>query len=133
MGHNQMAANGQQCLNCLSHPREQPPIGEFPAPGWYAAGSQQTRPRNRGRNAMNAQRWAMIESLYHAALAKEPGERSSYLAAACADDPTLRSEIESLLGYPDTQLMSRAEFSKMATLRMAPPDARDLLDKIAGI
>ena len=82
---------------------------------------------------MNAQRWAMIESLYHAALAKEPGERSSYLAAACADDPTLRSEIESLLGYPDTQLMSRAEFSKMATLRMAPRDARDLLDKIAGI
>ena len=47
---------------------------------------------------MDPQRWAMIESLYHAALGKEPGERSSYLVAACAEDPTLQSEIESLLG-----------------------------------
>src|SRR5215472_12064453 len=71
---------------------------------------------------MNSQRWAVIESLYHAALAKEPGERSSYLAAACADDPTLRSQIESLLGYADTQLMSPTELAKMA----------ELLDKTAG-
>src|SRR5215831_16048338 len=72
---------------------------------------------------MDAQRWAVIESLYHAVLAKEPGERSSYLAAACADDPTLRSEIESLLAYADTQQMSPAELAKMA----------EFLAKIAGI
>src|SRR5215831_14276743 len=72
---------------------------------------------------MDAQRWAVIESLYHAALAKEPGERSAYLAAACAEDPMLRSEIESLLGYSDTQLMSPAELAKMA----------ELVDNIAGI
>jgi hypothetical protein len=30
---------------------------------------------------MDPQRWAKIESLYHAALAKEPGEWSGYLAA----------------------------------------------------
>jgi eukaryotic-like serine/threonine-protein kinase len=52
---------------------------------------------------MDAQRCALIESLYHAALAKEPGERSSYLVAACADDPTLRSEIESLLAHADAK------------------------------
>jgi hypothetical protein len=53
---------------------------------------------------MDAQRWAVIESVYHAALGKEPGERSSYLAATCAEDPTLRSEVESLLGYADAEL-----------------------------
>ncbi len=72
---------------------------------------------------MDAQRWAVIESLYHAALAKEPGERSSYLAAACADDPMLRSEIESLLGYADAQFSSPAERSDMAKI----------LGKIVGI
>src|SRR5258708_4541992 len=63
---------------------------------------------------MHAQRWALIESLYHAALAREPGERSSYLAVACADDPTLRSEIESLLAHADAKLSSPAEPSKIA-------------------
>jgi tetratricopeptide (TPR) repeat protein/predicted Ser/Thr protein kinase len=72
---------------------------------------------------MDAQRWAVIDSLYHAALEKEPGERSAYLAAACAEDPTLRSEVESLLDYADTQLTSPVELSKMA----------ELLDKIGGI
>jgi serine/threonine protein kinase/Tfp pilus assembly protein PilF len=66
---------------------------------------------------MDAQRWAIIDSLYHAALAKEPGERSAYLAAVCAEDPTLRSEIESLLGYADAQLTSPIEPSKIAELR----------------
>ena len=35
---------------------------------------------------MDAQRWAMIESVYHAVLAKNPEERSSYLNEACAED-----------------------------------------------
>ena len=78
---------------------------------------------------MDAQRWAVIESLYRAALAKEPGERSAYLAAACADDLTLRSEVESLLGYGDTQLMSAAELAKMAELVVIPlwPSDVDLI------
>src|SRR5215469_884503 len=76
------------------------------------------------RNAMDAQRWAVIESVYHAALGKEPGERSAYLAAACAEDPTLRIEVESLLGYADdAELSSPVEPSKMA----------ELLDKIGEI
>jgi tetratricopeptide (TPR) repeat protein/predicted Ser/Thr protein kinase len=71
---------------------------------------------------MDAKRWAVIDSLYHAALAKELGERSSYLAAACAEDPTLRSEVESLLGYADAELSGPIEPSKMA----------ELLDNIGG-
>jgi len=72
---------------------------------------------------MDAKRWAIIESLYHAALQKAPGERSSYLAVACADDSTLRSEIESLLVYADAQFLNPAQNSKMT----------ELLDKIGGI
>jgi serine/threonine protein kinase len=72
---------------------------------------------------MDAQRWAVIESVYHAAFGKEPGKRSSYLAAACADDPRLRSEIESLLAYADVHLSSPSELPKMA----------EVLDRIGGI
>ena len=65
---------------------------------------------------------AAIEAVYRAALAKEPGEPSCYLAAACGDDPTLQREIESLLAYADAQLTSPAAPSKMT----------DLIDKMAG-
>jgi tetratricopeptide (TPR) repeat protein/predicted Ser/Thr protein kinase len=65
---------------------------------------------------MDPQRWAVIEPLYHAALAKEPGERSSYLASACAEDPELQSEIESLLACADVELTSPAQRSEVAKL-----------------
>src|SRR5215467_10168965 len=55
---------------------------------------------------MDPQRWTRTESLYHAALAKEPGERPDYLAAACAGDSALRREVESLLGLADAKLGS---------------------------
>ena len=50
---------------------------------------------------MDAQRWAKIESLYHAALAKKPGEREDYLAVECAHEPDVRNEVESLLKCAD--------------------------------
>jgi tetratricopeptide (TPR) repeat protein len=65
---------------------------------------------------MDPQRWAEIEPLYHAALAKEPAERSSYLEAACAEDPALRKEVESLLAYADADLASPASRSELAKL-----------------
>jgi serine/threonine protein kinase len=55
---------------------------------------------------MDPQRWPKIESLYHAALAKEPGERSAYLDTACAQNPELRGEVESLLRCADAELVS---------------------------
>ena len=55
---------------------------------------------------MDPQRWAKIESLYHAALAKGPVERPDYLAAACAQEPELRREVESLLGAANADLRS---------------------------
>jgi serine/threonine-protein kinase len=55
---------------------------------------------------MDRQRWARIESLYHAALEKEPSKRPAYLKAECGDEPGLRREVESLLGCADTELRS---------------------------
>jgi hypothetical protein len=63
---------------------------------------------------MDAQRWEVIERLYHAALAKEPQQRSSYLNAACAEDPGLRREVESLLAYADAQLTGAGQRSELA-------------------
>lgn len=65
---------------------------------------------------MDAQRWAMIESVYHAVLAKDPGERSSYLNEACAEDKALRREVESLLAYADVQLANQLEAGEVAKM-----------------
>src|SRR5450631_460735 len=43
---------------------------------------------------MDPSRWQQIEELYHAALERDPGERTALLAQA---DPELRREVESLL------------------------------------
>jgi serine/threonine protein kinase len=57
-----------------------------------------------------------IESVYHSALEKEPGERPAYLAGACAQDSGLRREVESLLGCADVALMG-----PVATARVWSP------------
>jgi serine/threonine protein kinase/Tol biopolymer transport system component len=47
-------------------------------------------------------RWQRLESIYHAALEREPEERRDFVAKACPDDRQLCLEIESLLGLdPD--------------------------------
>jgi serine/threonine-protein kinase len=75
---------------------------------------------------MNAGRWAEIEPLYHAALAKVPEERASYLEAACGEDPALRKEVESLLAFADGSLESPAPRSELARIwdQAAAPDGR---------
>ncbi len=40
-----------------------------------------------------------VVELVEAALTRDPAERAAFLAAACADDGTLRREVESLLGF----------------------------------
>jgi eukaryotic-like serine/threonine-protein kinase len=46
-------------------------------------------------------RWATIERIFHAALERPPVERAAFLDQACAGDPTLRHEVESLLAADD--------------------------------
>lgn len=46
---------------------------------------------------MGANNWKHIESLFHAALRLDGGERGAYLTRACAGDDSLRREVESLI------------------------------------
>ena len=44
-------------------------------------------------------RWAKVESIYHAALEHEPDERGAFVSNACAGDQELESEVGSLLKF----------------------------------
>lgn len=46
---------------------------------------------------MDQDRWEQISRIYHASLEVPVAERSQYLQKACAGDPELRAEVESLL------------------------------------
>ncbi len=46
---------------------------------------------------MEAERWKIIENLYHSALARDASDRASFLAERCKKDDELREEVESLL------------------------------------
>ena len=43
------------------------------------------------------QRWRSIEEVYDAARNQEPGDRSAFLAKACAGDEALKRQVQSLL------------------------------------
>src|SRR4029077_5590904 len=61
-------------------------------------GSKMCRPSPQV-NVTGSDRWQHVERLYHAALERDPGERTAFLRHACGGDETLRREVESLLGY----------------------------------
>lgn len=46
---------------------------------------------------MEPERWADVDRLYHAALARDRRERAAFVAEACLGDDALRHEVESLL------------------------------------
>jgi serine/threonine protein kinase len=69
---------------------------------------------------MNTERWRRIEELYHAAVARSPEMRSSFLDTACGHDPELRREIESLLAQAD-RARSFLESRSTEATAMVPP------------
>ena len=46
---------------------------------------------------MTPERWQQIESVFHAALERQPEERAAFLDQACGSDVPLRKEVEALL------------------------------------
>jgi serine/threonine-protein kinase len=46
---------------------------------------------------MTPEHWQQIKTLLQAALEREPHERAAFFKEACADDPSLQSEVESLI------------------------------------
>jgi WD40 repeat protein/tRNA A-37 threonylcarbamoyl transferase component Bud32 len=79
---------------------------------------------------MDPQRWTRIESLYHAALEKEPSERSSYLAEACGGDSDLRHEVETLLGYANADLRGPTSDVALADLRQKDPELHEEVQRL---
>jgi eukaryotic-like serine/threonine-protein kinase len=50
---------------------------------------------------MKAERWRQVDQLFHAALERQPRQRTDFLAHACAGDAALCQEVESLLAAHD--------------------------------
>ena len=48
---------------------------------------------------MDADRWSLISGIYAAAREKEPAHQAAFLDEACAGDPALRAEVETLLAH----------------------------------
>ena len=46
---------------------------------------------------MTPQRWQEIAGIFHAALERDEAERKAFLEAACRHDPSLRSDVDSML------------------------------------
>jgi serine/threonine protein kinase/Flp pilus assembly protein TadD len=46
---------------------------------------------------MTAEHWQQVQELFHAALEREPGDRSIFLAGACSGNESLRQAVESLI------------------------------------
>jgi len=56
---------------------------------------------------VNADRWKQVEDCYHAAMERPDHERAAFLAQACANDPELRREVQSLLAQgPADELLA---------------------------
>jgi serine/threonine-protein kinase len=65
---------------------------------------------------MTPDRWQQISRIYYDALARDAGERASFLRDACREDEALRREVESLLAQP----ASAEEFLAAPALGMVP-------------
>jgi serine/threonine protein kinase len=58
--------------------------------------------------------WARVKELFHAAVEREPADRSGYLTAACGTDAVLRAEVERLLAAH----IEAADFIEWPTARL---------------
>jgi eukaryotic-like serine/threonine-protein kinase len=69
---------------------------------------------------MEPERWKRIESIFHAALEADEGERAAILEDSCAGDESLRREVESLLAHHK----SAAAFIETPAFATSPPAQR---------
>src|SRR5881396_3253774 len=75
---------------------------------------------------MTPERLREIEKVFHEARERTPAERDAFVARACAHDPTLRREVESLLAQPPAGMIDEPVGALVAELvtprapRLAP-------------
>ncbi|MGE3167151.1 MAG: tetratricopeptide repeat protein [Planctomycetota bacterium] len=87
-----------------------------------------------GRTPADADPLDRIQDIYCAALARPVGERSAYLAAACAGDRELRLEVESLLavGADASPFLESPAARLLPTADDADSDATELVGRHIG-
>jgi serine/threonine protein kinase/tetratricopeptide (TPR) repeat protein len=82
---------------------------------------------------MRSERWNQVEELYHSALEQDETRREEFLQKACAGDPELLQEVESLLAYEkhsDNFMESPA--MEVAAKALANGEIRPLHEPVAG-
>jgi len=77
---------------------------------------------------MTPERWRQLSRIYHDALARDSGERASFLRDACKGDDALRQEVESLLAQP----ASADDFLGESAFAMVPELIDDAGPALAG-
>lgn len=87
---------------------------------------------------MEPERWKLVEQLYHSAMEQQESQRAAFLERACAGDPDLRREVESLLTYVNQtgKFIDKGALAliaeEMATSRNASPDSQSQPDSMIG-
>jgi eukaryotic-like serine/threonine-protein kinase len=82
---------------------------------------------------MTPERWQQVKQIFQSALERNPAERSAFLNQACADDPALRSEVESLIASHDQAGDSiEAMAAEAATEMLGDDQAGQIVGKQIG-
>jgi serine/threonine protein kinase len=80
---------------------------------------------------MTPDRWQELKQIFQSALERNPAERSAFLNQACAGDPALRSEVESLISSHDQAGDSIEAMAAEAATEMLA-DERAIVGKLLG-
>ena len=82
---------------------------------------------------MNPEQWHLVRELYHSALEREGSDRLDFLREACAGDPELLHEVESLLAYEKpAEKFLEAPAMEMAAKALAQHQAYALHEPMVG-
>ena len=82
---------------------------------------------------MTPERWHQVKQLFESAIEYPPAERAAFLAQACAHDPKLRSEVESLISSHDQAGDSiEAMVAEVATEMIVDDQTSSIIGKRIG-
>jgi serine/threonine protein kinase len=81
---------------------------------------------------MKPERWHQISHLYHSAAQRNEADRAAYLTEACAGDPDLRREVESLLAHQDGACLLDSPALDLAASSLAPRLPNPLVGRKLG-
>jgi len=82
---------------------------------------------------MTPERWQQVKQIFQSAIERPPGERVGFISEACAGDPALRSEVESLISSHDQAGHSiQAMAAEAATEMLADHSTGSVVGKHIG-